>query len=121
VDLSLQLPAVIGRYRLEGQVASGGMATVFHGRMTGSAQSPRTVAIKRMHPHCARDPEFVAMFLDEANLAARIQHPNVVPVLDIVSEGESLIMVMEFVAGDTVGRLLESARAAGTQIGRAHV
>jgi serine/threonine protein kinase len=113
VDLSLKLPAVIGRYVLEGEVASGGMATVYHGRMSGASGYARTIAIKRMHPHCARDPDFVAMFLDEANLAARIRHPNVVPVLDIVTEGESLIMAMEYVAGDTVDRLLRSARESG--------
>lgn len=103
----------IGQYTLEGQVASGGMATVYHGRKKGTLGFSHTVAIKRMHPHCALDPDFVAMFLDEANLAARIRHPNVVPVLDIVSASDDLLIVMEFVAGETIARLLRSARELG--------
>jgi len=109
---SLKLPIVIGRYLLEGQVASGGMATVYHGRVLGEDRFARPVAIKRMHPHCARDADFVAMFLDEANLAARIRHPNVVPVLDFASVGEDLIIVMEYVPGDTVGSLIQAAHEA---------
>lgn len=109
---SVKLPIVIGRYLLEGQVASGGMATVYHGRLVGADRFARPVAIKRMHPHCARDADFVAMFLDEANLAARIRHPNVVPVLDFASVGEDLIIVMEYVPGDTVGSLIQAAHEA---------
>lgn len=111
--LSLNLPVDIGQYTLEGQVASGGMATVYHGRKKGTSGFSHTVAIKRMHPHCALDPDFVAMFLDEANLAARIRHPNVVPVLDIVSVSDDLLIVMEFVAGETIARLLRAARELG--------
>jgi len=96
---------------LEGQIASGGMATVFHGHRVGEEWGP-PVAIKRMHPHCDRDPEFVAMFLDEANLASRIRHPNVVPVLDFAAEGENLIIVMEYVPGDTIGNLVAAAHDA---------
>lgn len=108
----VKLPLVIGRYVLEGQIASGGMATVYYGRRVDENQFAKPVAIKRMHPHCARDADFVAMFLDEANLAARIRHPNVVPVLDFAAEGEDLIIVMEYLAGDTVGSLIQSAHEA---------
>ena len=69
----------IGRYLLFGEIASGGMATVHFGRLSGPAGFSRTVAIKRLHPQFAKDPDFVSMFLDEARLAARIRHPNVVP------------------------------------------
>ena len=62
----------IGRYALYGEIASGGMATVHFGRLIGPAGFSRTVAIKRLHPQLAKDPEFVAMFLDEARLAARL-------------------------------------------------
>ncbi|HQB47148.1 MAG TPA: protein kinase, partial [Polyangiaceae bacterium] len=109
---AVKLPLVIGRYVLEGQIASGGMATVYYGRRVDENQFAKPVAIKRMHPHCARDADFVAMFLDEANLAARIRHPNVVPVLDFAAEGEDLIIVMEYLAGDTVGSLIQSAHEA---------
>src|SRR5208283_5174909 len=89
----------IGRYLLFGEIASGGMATVHFGRLSGPAGFARTVAIKRLHPQYAKDPDFVAMFLDEARLAARISHPNVVPTLDVVAQGEELFLVMEYVKG----------------------
>src|SRR4029077_14782262 len=79
----------LGRYALYGEIAAGGMATVHFGRLLGPVGFARTVAIKRLHPHYAKDPEFVSMFLDEACLAARIRHPNVVPTLDVVAtQGE---------------------------------
>ncbi|HQK17712.1 MAG TPA: hypothetical protein PLJ27_09660, partial [Polyangiaceae bacterium] len=82
-------PRKIGRYLLHREIAFGGMATVHIGRLLGQVGFSRTVAIKRMHDHCARDPEFVSMFIDEARLAARIRHPHVVPTLDVVAlEGE---------------------------------
>jgi len=87
------------------------MATVFHGHRIGE-ELALPVAIKRMHPHCARDADFVAMFLDEANLASRIRHPNVVPVLDFAADGENLILVMEYVPGDTIGSLVAAAHEA---------
>ncbi|MGZ3474442.1 MAG: serine/threonine-protein kinase, partial [Polyangiales bacterium] len=70
-------PRVVGRYVVHAEIAAGGMATVHVGRLMGPVGFARTVAIKRLHPHFAKDPEFVAMFLDEARLAARIRHPNV--------------------------------------------
>ena len=61
---------IIGRYVLCSEVAWGGMATVHLGKLLGPAGFARTVAIKRLHPPFAKDPEFVSMFLDEARLAA---------------------------------------------------
>src|SRR5437773_1327833 len=85
-----EAPRVIGRYVLHDEIASGGMATVHLGWLdpastpdeTARSGPPPIVAIKRLHPHLAKDPEFVAMFLDEARLAGRIFHPNVIRVLD---------------------------------------
>src|ERR1700744_1638762 len=78
---------VLGRYVLHSELASGGMATVHLGRLRGEAGFSRTVAIKSLHPQFAKDPDFVAMFVDEARLAARIRHPNVVPTLDVITDG----------------------------------
>src|SRR6266487_4257140 len=75
---------VIGRYVLFGEIAAGGMATVHFGRLNGPVGFSRTVAIKRLHPQYAKDPEVVAMLLDEARLASRMQHPNVVTRLRVV-------------------------------------
>jgi len=100
---------VIGRYALFSELASGGMATVYIGRLLGPVGFSRTVAIKRLHPTFARDPEFVAMFLDEARLAARIRHPNVVPTLDVVATQGELFLVMEYVQGESLSRLVRAA------------
>ena len=100
----------IGRYVVFDKIASGGMATVHLGRMDGAASFQRTVAIKRLHPHLARDEDFVHMFLDEARIAARIRHPNVVGVLDVVHEGSELFLVMDYVQGETLSRLRRAVK-----------
>ena len=111
-------PRVIGRYAIYDKIASGGMASVHFGRLVGSAGFTRTVAIKRLHPHLAEEPGFLATMIDEARLAARIHHPNVVPTLDVVTEGGELLVVMEYVRGDSLARLLhiESARKRRTPL-----
>jgi serine/threonine-protein kinase len=109
-------PQNIGRYLLCDEIASGGMATVHLGRVVGPAGFSRTVAIKKMHPHHAREPEFAAMFLDEARLAARIHHPNVIATLDVVAKSGDLFIVMEYVEGETLARLTRAAQAAGERV-----
>ncbi len=99
-----------------GVLASGGMATVHLGRLAGAAGFARTVAIKALRPQYAEDPEFVSMFIDEARLAARIHHPNVVPTLDVVSSKNELFTVMDYVHGETLARLMRASRGAGTPI-----
>jgi len=103
----------VGRYLLFDEIASGGMASVHFGRLVGPVGFSRTVAIKRLHAQLAKDPEFVAMFLDEARLVARIRHPNVVPTLDVVQEEGELLLVMEYVQGETLSRLLRRCRTDG--------
>jgi serine/threonine-protein kinase len=106
-------PKTVGRYTIYGEIASGGMATVHLGRVQGHGNFARTVAIKRLHPQYAADPDFVAMFLDEAWLAARINHPNVVQTLDVVSEEGELFLVMDFVHGESLSRIWREVRDAG--------
>ena len=101
----------IGRYVLFREVAHGEMATVHLGRLRGPAGFARTVAIKRLHAQYARDPEFVSMFLEEARLAARIQHPNVVSVLDVVASEGELFLVMDYVHGESFSKLVRTAAA----------
>src|SRR4051812_25111578 len=88
-------PRIVGRYAVYGQIAAGGMATVHLGRLRSVGGFSRTVAIKRLHAHFAHDPEFVAQFLDEARLAARVHHPNVVATLDVVAREGELFLVMD--------------------------
>jgi serine/threonine-protein kinase len=109
-------PLQLGRYSLFAQLASGGMATIYLGRLNGEVGFGRTVAIKRLHAHLAREPEFVSMFLDEAHMAARVQHPNVATTLDIVNTGDELFLVMEYVQGETLATLLRTTSLAGVFI-----
>lgn len=104
---------IIGRYALFGEIAAGGMATVHLGRLLGPAGFARTVAIKRLHPQFAKDPEFVSMFLDEARLAARIRHPNVVSTLDVVALEGELFIVMDYVEGESLARIRRLAGERG--------
>src|SRR5690348_1382995 len=90
-------PRRVGRYVLYGELASGGMATVHLGRLLGSAGFSKTVAIKRLHQHLATESEFVTMLIDEAKLASFIHHPNVVSSLDVIKEGDELLLVMDYV------------------------
>jgi len=85
------------------------MATVHLARLMGPQGFSRTVAVKQLHPQFSHDPEFVAMFLDEARLASRVRHPNVVSPLDVISCPPELFMVMEYVHGASLSRLLKRA------------
>ncbi len=108
--------SVVGRYALYGKLATGGMATVHFGRLLGPVGFSRTVAIKRLHPQFAKDPDFVTMFLDEARVAARIQHPNVVSTIDVVSAENELFLVMDYVRGESFSRLLRKANKDGIEV-----
>jgi len=110
-DSASTIPRVIGRYAIHDEIASGGMATVHIGRLLGPVGFNRTVAFKRLHDQYVRDVEFVSMFLDEARLAARIHHPNVVSTLDVVTSGRELFLVMEYVPGESLSRLVRAAAA----------
>jgi len=92
------------------------MATVHLGRLLGPVGFGRTVAVKRLHAHYLKDPEFITMFMDEARIVARIRHPNVVPMVDVVQGDLGLFLVMEYVHGESLSRLMRNARKAGETI-----
>jgi len=98
------------RYDLYSEIGAGGMATVHLARFLGPSGFAKVVAVKRLHRHNAVDPEFVSMFVDEARLAARIDHPNVVSTLDIVQGDEELLLVMEYVHGVSLHALMRRSR-----------
>ena len=106
-------PIVVGRYTLHQPLAAGGMATVYLGRLSAERGFSRTVAIKRLHPQFASDREFVAGFMDEARLAGRIRHPNVVGVIDVVSTGDEVLLVMEYIHGESLSRVLRKLHERG--------
>lgn len=102
------VPRLAGQYVVCDEIASGGTATVHFGRLLGHGFA-RTVAIKRLHPAYARDPLFVDMFFDEARLATRIRHPNVCSVLDVVTVDDVPCLVLDYVHGEPLARLIHAA------------
>jgi serine/threonine protein kinase len=104
------LPRRYGKYELLERIGEGGMAEAYRARLPGAAGFEKTVVIKRILPHLAENPRFVKMFVNEAKLASRIQHQNVVQVfeLDQSPDGE-LYMVLEHVAGLDLRAILEMA------------
>ena len=114
-DIS-RLERTFGRYLLFGQIGAGGMAAVHLGRRVGSAGFSRLVAIKRLHPHLAKEKEFVHSFLDEARIAARVSHPNVVSIDDVVMDGDEVFLVMEYVHGRSLSFLAQAERAHGRAV-----
>jgi hypothetical protein len=104
--------ALIGRWEVVRRLGSGGMADVYLAQSKGEAGFEKLVAIKVMHGHLARNQRAVDHFLDEARLAARIHHPNVVGIQDLGKIGNDYVIVMDYVEGVDLERLLASARAA---------
>jgi eukaryotic-like serine/threonine-protein kinase len=103
----------LGRYGICQQISAGGMASVHLGFLLGSNGFSRFVAIKRMRPELARDASLVARFEQEVLLGARIQHPNVVQALDVVSRQGELLLVMEFIHGENLAGLIQAAARGG--------
>ncbi len=106
----------VGRYELIRPIAAGGMATVYLARSTAVGGFERLVAIKLMHAHIASDPDFCAMFLDEARLAARIRHPNVVATHDVEEGKSGLFLVMDYIEGPPLALILRALAKTRKQI-----
>jgi serine/threonine-protein kinase len=106
------VPESLGRYDILGALARGGMATVYLGRHTAEAGFKRLYAIKVLHAHLADDASFVDMLLDEARIAARLHHPNVVPIVDLGSQDGNHFVVMEYIEGCSLSALLSKDRDA---------
>ncbi|MEO8705360.1 MAG: protein kinase, partial [Kofleriaceae bacterium] len=106
----------IGRYILHRQIARGGMATIHIARLMGDEGFSRIVAAKRLLPEFAEDSDFVAMFLDEARIASKVHHRNVVPVLDVVTAMDEVVLVQEYVHGAPVHWLLNKTRQLHTHV-----
>ncbi|MFW5876054.1 MAG: protein kinase domain-containing protein [Myxococcota bacterium] len=109
-------PRPIGPYVIEEPLAAGGMAEVFVARREGPHGFTKHVALKRILPQYVRDPDFVAMFIDEARLAARLNHPNIVQVFDFGESDGELFLAMELVDGTNANRLLRAARNSGEPV-----
>ncbi|MBK7582733.1 MAG: serine/threonine protein kinase [Myxococcales bacterium] len=107
----------IGRYEVVGRLAVGGMAEILLGRLRGPSGFERAVVIKRILPHLAEQPAFVDMFLDEARLAARIQHRNVVQVHELGQDGVNLFLTMEYLEGENTAGIVRRSLVKEEELG----
>ena len=99
-----------GNYELLEKVAVGGMAELFKARERGGAEAGRIVAIKRILPHLSDNDEFVRMFIEEAKLAAQLDHPNIVQIYDMGKAGGSFYIAMAFIDGRDLRALMRKIR-----------
>lgn len=103
-------PLPFGRYTLIERIAIGGMAELFLATAPGEHGFERKVVIKRLLPHLAREPVYTAMFIDEAKLTARLNHPKIAQTYELGRVDNDLFIAMEFVDGiDVLGLLRENA------------
>jgi serine/threonine-protein kinase len=106
----------LGPYELLQKLATGGMAEIYVARREGPHGFSKRIALKRILPQLAADPEFVAMFIDEARLCAQLTHPNLVQVFDFGEEAGELYMAMELVEGTTAAKVARAAAARGEPV-----
>jgi hypothetical protein len=109
-------PMRLGPYELLRRLATGGMAEVYLARRAGPHGFQKLMALKRILPQFARDADFVAMFVDEARVCARLGHPNIVQVFDFGEQDGELYMAMEYVDGTTGARLVRAAAGQGEEL-----
>lgn len=95
-----------GKYELLRKIASGGMAEVYLAKQTGLVGFEKLVVIKRILPHLSENEEFVRMFLDEARTAADLRHTNVVQIYEVGQDQGTYYIVMEFLYGQDLRRVL---------------
>jgi len=100
----------LGRYTVVRRIGSGGMAELYLGRLDGPDGFCKPVALKLMHPHLSDDKHFAQMFLKEARIAAALEHPAIVQVLDVGEFGGEYFMALEYVHGKDLRRLLADLR-----------
>ena len=106
-------PIRFGKYTLIDRIAVGGMAEIFLARQAGLEGFEKTIVIKRIRPHLSKQSNFVKMFLNEAKLAAQLNHPNIVQIYDLGKIGESYFIAMEYIFGRDMRRIIPKADALG--------
>src|SRR3954451_8670419 len=100
------VPSTFGRYQLLERLAVGGMAEIFKAKQSGAHGFEKIIVIKRILPHLAADPEFLAMFIDEAKIQCGLMHPKIVQVLEFGQVENQYYIALEYVDGmDALGLL----------------
>lgn len=101
----------LGPYRILDRLGTGGMAEVFLAEKLGPGGFERHVALKRMLPHLAQQPTSIAMFLDEARIAAGLRHPNIISILDIETLDGTYYLSMEYLDGPSLAEVMAAPEA----------
>lgn len=110
-------PAQIASFEILARLGKGGMAEVFRAKKRGAEGIAKEVVLKRILPSFVASRRFQEMFIDEAQLATRLNHPNVVQVYEFSNEGDQgYVLAMEYVEGCDLGRLLREAREQATRV-----
>ena len=104
---------VMGKYLLHERIGSGGMAEVFKATYCPEGGFEKTVALKKILPALAADSDFLRLFRLEAELCSRLNHPNIVQVVDFGRHGDSFFLAMEFVDGLSLKRVLDVYQGVG--------
>ena len=102
-----------GKYLLLDRIAVGGMAEIFLARQMGPEGFEKTVVLKRIRPHLGDKKSFVRMFLNEAKLAAQLNHPNIIHIHDLGKVGDSYFIAMEYLFGRDMRRVLPKCEQLG--------
>ncbi|MGQ0506189.1 MAG: serine/threonine protein kinase, partial [Myxococcaceae bacterium] len=95
----------LGKYKLIAEIARGGMGVVYLAVVQGHGGFNKLVVVKELHPELVEDPIYLEMFLDEARLAARLNHPNIVQTNEVNNEGNRFFMAMDFLDGRNLDRI----------------
>jgi hypothetical protein len=101
----------VGRYTVVRPLASGGMAELFIAKQEAMGGFEKQVVLKLLQPRYAENPRVVAMFLDEARLAAKLNHPSIVHLYDVADEGGMKYIAMEYIHGETVADIVKRGLA----------
>ena len=108
-DEKLGQSSQLGQYILGERLAAGGMAEIFHARCITPGRFDRPIVLKRMHKHLAEDRDFVSMFVDEARISTRLDHPNIVQLFDFQANSDGLYIILEYIDGPDLLSLLKGA------------
>ena len=102
-----------GRYQLLKRLATGGMAQIYLACRPGGPEAEKLLVVKRILPHLTENDDFVKMFLDEARIAARLNHANVVQIFDLGAQDDSFFIAMEYIHGEDLRKLWRHSQTRG--------
>ncbi len=109
-------PLKFGKYWLTDRIAVGGMAELYRGKISGEEGFEKAVAVKKILPHLSEEKEAVRYFIDEARLAALLQHPNIIQIYDFGRLDDSYFIAMEYLFGKDLKTVLQTAEKRGVSL-----